>query len=208
MSSVLSAFPSVLTLPTKFSALITPSYEETLLTGAPDNADIPIPFTVVNQVLDINVTQSADIQSFVTNGTYPVRTADVQGKALGGMKIITSLGPNMITYLRNLINTHEDDLSAAYTGPLVLYVQPIMTKVQIVSLGLALDDGEFATNGPFLRDRSWGFTTEAPVSEYTGGGPTNNFFTAFIFKTPMTIQYVAPTGGFKYITFTSQFAEE
>jgi hypothetical protein len=208
MSSVLSAIPSVLTLPTKFSALITPSYTDTTVNQGPEFTEMPIPFTVVNQVLDINVTQSADIQTFVNDGDYPVPKANIQGKTLGGMKIITSLGPNMTIYLRNLIDT-EEELGAAYTGPLVLYIKPIMTKVQLVSPAFAVDFGEPETDGPFHRDRSWGFTTQAPVSsEYVGGGPTNNFFTAFIFKTPMTVQYVRTSGAFKYLTMTSQFAEE
>lgn len=162
--------------------------------------EMPIPFTVENQVLDINVSQSADVQTLVDDGTEPDEYADIQGKALGGVKTITSLGPDMTRYLRNWIKLIES-LGAAYTGPLVIYIQPVMTKVQLAN-------PVFADPGPFKRDSSWGITTEAPVStEYTGGGLTNNFFTAFIFKTPMTIQYVA-SGGFKYITMTSQFAEQ
>jgi hypothetical protein len=208
MSSVLSAIPSVLTLPTKFSALITPSYTDSTVNQGSEFTEMPIPFTVVNQVLDINVTQSADFQLFVNDGEYPVSRANIQGKIFGGMKIITSLGANMTSYLRNLIKRQEG-LGAAYTGPLVLYIKPIMTKVQLVSPAFAVDEGDNPIDGPFHRDRSWGFTTQAPVSsEYVGGGPSNNFFTAFIFKTPMTVQYVTAAGAFKYLTMTSQFAEE
>jgi hypothetical protein len=108
----------------------------------------------------------------------------------------------MTTYLRNWINTIET-LGAAYTGPLVLYIQPFMTKVQMANPAFVQPDGAF------LESRSWGVSTQAPVStEYTGGSSTNNFYTAWIFKTPMTIQYTTAAGGFKYITMTSQFAEE
>jgi hypothetical protein len=208
MSSVQTAFADIIKLPTKFSALITPSYtDSTVVTGR--DIELPIPFTVVNQVLDINVNQSADIQTFVNEGNDPDDQANIQGKPFGGLKVIRSFGPNMTTYLRNWIKTIEA-LGAAYTGPLVLYNQPVMTKVQLASPSFAIDDpiNEYE-NGPFVRDRSWGITTEAPIStEYIGGGRANNFFTAFIFKTPMTIQYVAQAGGFKYITMSSQFAEE
>jgi hypothetical protein len=205
MSSVLSGIASAYSLPTKFSALITPSYnDETIITE--ENMDLPIPFTVVNQVLDINVNQSAGIQTVVTNGIAPTDKADIQGKAFGGTRLVISLGANMTTYLQNWIGNREggEGGGPAYTGPLVLYIQPLMTKVQLANPSFAINN-----EGAFERSRSWGITSEAPVSgEYIGGGSANNFYTAWIFKTPMTVQYVAPEGGFKYITFTSQFAEE
>jgi len=201
MSSVQSAFAKIVKPPTKFSSLITPSYTDTSIISG-ENIDMPIPFTVVNQVLDINVNQSATIQTFVNNGTAPEDYANIQGKAFGGEKLITSFGPNMNSYLRNWIQVIES-LGSAYTGTLVIYVQPTMTKVQLANPKFAIP-GE----GTFERDRSWGITTEAPVSgEYIGGGTTDNFFTAWIFKTPMTVQYVSASG-FKYINMTSQFAEQ
>jgi hypothetical protein len=201
MSSVQSAFARTEKLPTKFSSMISPAYDDsTLVTG--ETIRMPIPFIVVNGVLDINVNQSADIQTFVNNGTSPDNEPGLQGKAFGGVKLVTSFGPNMTTYLRNWINQLET-LGGAYTGPLVLYIQPSMTKVQLANPNFSING-----SGPFDTNRSWGITTEAPVSgEYTGGGTPDNFFTAWIFKTPMTIQYVI-SGGFKYITMTSQFAEE
>ena len=205
MSSVRSAYAEV-KLPTKFSSLITPSYADSVIVTG-ESIDMPIPFTAANGVLDINVAQSADIQTFVTNGTAPEDYAEIQGKWFGGAKVITSFGPNMTTYLRNWINTIES-LGAAYTGPLVLYIQPLMTRVQLANPSFAINDTRPA-GGAFQRDSSWGVTTEAPVgTEYTGGATANNFFTTFIFKTPMAVQYVAPGGGFKYITMTSQFAEQ
>lgn len=199
MSSVLSAFASAYKLPTKFSALITPSYNDnSIVTG--QTIQIPIPFTVVNGVLNINVNQSAVIQTFVNAGTAPEEYADIQAKAFGGARPVTSLGADMTTYLRNWINGIET-LGAAYTGPLVVYIQPLMTKAQIAN-------PSFAVNGPFQRDTSWGVTTEAPVSsEYIGGKSADNYYTAWVFKTPLTVQYVA-SSGFKYITLTSQFAEQ
>jgi hypothetical protein len=202
MSSVQSAFATIAKPPTKFAALITPSYgDDSIVPG--EDIETPIPFTVTNQVLDINVNQSDVIQTFVNNGNNPTDQANIQGKAFGGASLVKSFGPNMTTYLRNWIRTIEG-LGAAYSGPLVLYIQPFMTKVQLANPSFAIPG-----TGSFVRDRSWGVTTEAPVStEYTGGSSANNFFTAWIFKTPMTIQYVTAAGAFKYITLTSQFAEE
>jgi hypothetical protein len=201
MSSVQSVFSRIDKPPTKFSALITPSYDDTaIVTG--EIMRTPIPFTVVNQVLDINVNQSADIATFVNAGTEPKDQAYIQGKAFGGASLVNSFGTNMTTYLRNWINQIET-LGSAYDGPLVIYIQPLMTKVQLANQSFAIP-----SDGAFERDRSWGITTEAPVSgEYIGGGSADNYFTAWIFKTPLTVQYVA-SSGFKYITMTSQFAEE
>jgi hypothetical protein len=199
MSSVQSAFAKVDKPPTKFFSLITPSYDDTtLVTG--ETIEIPIPFTVENGVLDINVSQSSVIQALVNDGDAPQLRSNIQGKALGGARLVTSFGPNMTTYLRNWIDGIEA-LGAPYSGPLVLFINPVMTKVQIAN-------PVFLNSGAFERDRSWGISTEAPVStEYIGGEPVNKYFTAWIFKTPMTVRY-AVAGGFKYITMTSQFAEE
>lgn len=202
MSSIQSAYATIHKPPTKFSSLITPSYDDAVIVTG-ESIRLPIPFTVVNQVLDINVNQSSDIQTVVTNGSEPEDQSSLQAKAFGGASLINSFGPNMITYLRNWINGIET-LGAAYTGSLVLYIQPFMTKVQMANPRFGIAD----STGAFRRDRSWGITTQAPVSgEYIGGGPIDNFFTAWIFKTPMTIQYEV-AGGYKYITMTSQFAEE
>jgi hypothetical protein len=205
MSSVQSAFASIDKPPTKFAALITPAYQDTSIV-TDETITMPIPFTVVNQVLDINVNQSSSIQTLVNAGTEPNARPNIQGKAFGGASLVKSFGPNMTAYLRNWINDIEE-LGAAYTGPLVLYIQPFMTKVQLANPSFAYAEGPIDPS--FQRDTSWGITTEAPVStEYTGGGPNDNFFTAWIFKTPMTIQYETAGGGFKYITMTSQFAVE
>jgi hypothetical protein len=201
MCSILSEFASAYALPTKFSALITPSYYDNSIVSG-QQIEMPIPFTAVNGVLNINVNQSAVIRTFVNNGTEPRDRANIQAKTFGATTLVTSLGPDMTTYLRNWINQIES-LGSAYTGPLSVYIQPVMTKVQIANPSFSIPG-----SGVFERDRSWGITTEAPVSsEYTGGGSANNYYTAWIFKTPLTIKYVG-TSGFKYITLTSQFSEE
>jgi hypothetical protein len=202
MSSVVSAFAEIHRPPTKFFALITPSYDDTVIVTG-ETIRLPIPFMASNQVLDINVNQSSVIQTLVNNGTAPSDQSSLQAKATGGASLINSFGPNMKTYLRNWINNIET-LGGAYTGPLVLYIQPFMTKVQMANPSFGVDDD----TGAFRRDRSWGVTTEAPVSgEYISGGPTNNYYTAWVFKTPMTIQYQVGAV-YKYITMTTQFAEE
>ncbi len=195
MTSLLRSFATTYKTPTKFFDILTGSYYEDSIIN--DNY-IPIPFTVTNGVLDINVGQSSFVQDFVTNGNTPSNGVIYQGKLMGGTALVTSLGSNMESWLRKLIEVQES-LGEAYTGPLNLYVKPVMTKIQLV----APAQGE----GPFNDEQVWGITTEAPSSDdYIGGDSTNNFFSCFIFKTPMTIRYEITGVGYKYFTMTSQFS--
>lgn len=197
MSSVLSGFASAYRSPTKFFDILTGGYDDNILVGGDS---LPIPFVVANQVLDINVNQSSDVQAFVTNGTTPGTAITIQGKVMGGSSLVKSFGPNMTEWLRNRINNIES-LGAAYSGTLVLYVRPFMTKVQLAA------PAQGAGGAPFNDESVYGVSTEAPTNtEYIGGDITNNFFTAWVFKTPMTVQYFLGDGTAKYITMTSQFS--
>ena len=196
MSSVFRSFATTYKTTTKFFDIITPSYNDNVIVS---NKILPIPFTVANGVLDINVNQSSDILSFVNNGTIPVNDPDTQVKYMGGTAIVNSFGPNMVSWVRKLIENQES-LGGAYTGPLNIYVKPVMTKIQCPAPSQrgALGDGGV-----------WGITTEAPSSDdYNGGDSTNNFFTSFVFKTPLTIQFEITGVGYKYFTLTSQFSED
>lgn len=194
MSSVLSFYRPAPAPPTKFFDVLTGSYEDTTL---PDTYYIPIPYIVTNQVLDINTAQSSAVNNFISNGETPVNTVAFQAKIMGGTNLVTSLGPNMKTYLRNLIQVREG-LPSQYSGILEIYINPTMTKIQTV----APLQGE----GPLNDEAVFGVTTEAPVSDqYIGGGPSQNYYTVFVFRTPMTIKYYI-NGVFKYMTFTSQFS--
>lgn len=181
--------------PTKFFDILTGGYTENVIVNA---YDLPIPFVVTNQVLDINVNQSTDVQTFVTNGDVPSSAINFQGKVMGGASLVKSFGANMTEWLRNRINVIES-LGSQYSGPLVLYVHPFMTKIQLAAPAQGY--------GPLNDEAVYGVTTEAPTStEYIGGATSNNFFTAWVFKTPMTVQYFLSDGSAKYITMTTQFS--
>jgi hypothetical protein len=197
MSSVLSSYAQIQGPPTKFTDIITSAYQDTYVVSG-ETLDMPIPFTVSNQVLDININQSADIATFVTNGDPPEENTSFQAKVMGGASLIKSFGTNMTTWLRNRITTVES-LGSQYSGPLTIYVRPFMTKIQMP----APQQG----NGPLNENNTYGITTEAPTStEYIGGGISQNFYTAWVFKTPMTVQYETASGGYKYLTMTTQLS--
>lgn len=196
MSSVLSYYPPIVGPPTKFFDILTGSYEDGYVVAL-NTYFMPIPFVVVNQVLDINVNQSPDVEAFINNGVSPSTAVSFQGKAMGGLNLIMSLGPNMVTWLRNRIQ-NEEGLPSPYEGPLNLYVKPVMTKVQMAAQGQGVS--------PLNDEAVYGVTEQAPSSdEYIGGAPNDLFFTAWVFKKPMTIQYIVETG-MKYLTMTSQFS--
>lgn len=193
MTSTLRSYSSFAT-PTKFFDVLTPAYSDNTILGS---YDIPIPFTVSNQVLDINTAQSSAAATFVANGDSPETNVHFQCKFLGGARVVSAFGPNMLTWLSKRIQNHES-LGAPYDGPLLLTVQPLMTKIQLASP----EQGD----GPLNDESVYGITDAAPSSsEYIGGDESSSYYTTWIFKTPMTIRYRGPSG-FRYMTMTSQFS--
>lgn len=196
MSSVLSYYNKPKAPPSKFFDVLTGAYSDSFVISG-NTYDMPIPFVVANQVLDINVNQSPDVQTFVDGGNTPSTAVNFQAKMMGGSSLVDALGPNMIAWLKNRIE-NEESLGSEYTGPLNLYVKPFMTKIQLAAPQQGIS--------PLNDESVYGITTEAPTSsEYIGGNFENNYYTAWVFKSPITIQYVGVSGEFKYLTMTSQF---
>ncbi len=193
MTSISRTFSQNVRQTTKFHAFITPTYENAL------GDETPIPFTVVNQVLDINVSENAQIAAFVAAGTNPQDNPEMQGKLIGGAATVNALGPNITTWLRKNIQA-EETLTDPYAGPLNIYIRPLMTRVQSVP---------FTQLPAFRSENVYGISTEAPTSTgYIGGSPTDNYLSFYIFKTPLTVQFVSDSGAFKYLTLTSQISED
>lgn len=202
MTSLLKSFPSLPYAPTKFYDILTGSYDDSYVIDA-NTVSMPIPYTVANQTLDINTNIDADSQKnndildYVNNGLAPNTGITFQGRLTGGSSLIFSLGPNMTTWLRNRINDIEA-IGSPFEGNLNLYIQPVMTKVQMVA--------QRQGDSPLNDESVYGVTTEAPTStDYIGGDNLNNFFSTWIFKSPMTVQYTY-NGITKYITLTSQIS--
>jgi hypothetical protein len=192
MTSLQSGFATPVRVTSKYTNISTPSYFDSPL----DN-DIPIPFTVVNETLDIAITNSS-VQSFITDGNSPNDDTEYQAKGMGGRRLVTRLGENMVTYLNNLIG-NNDSLGGPYTGELVIYVKPVMTKVQLAQPG--------NVSGVTF-ENVYGVNDQPPTSdEYVGGGISDNFYASWVFYSPLTIRYVSPssTTGYRYITFSTHY---
>jgi hypothetical protein len=194
MSSILRTFATPVRVPSKYTNISTPSYNESAVAGG---QPLPIPFTVVNQTLDIDIT-TPSVQNFITNGSSPDDDSEYQAKLMGGKELVTSLGANLKTYLNNLID-QNDGLGAPYTGPLVIYVNPTMTRAQLAQPGNVT---------ALAFENVYGVNDQPPTSdEYAGGDFTNKYFATWVFYSPLTVRYVsaASTTGYRYITFTTHY---
>ena len=187
-----SALRTMATVPKdgKFDNISTPCYFDIGL-----DYDTPVPFTVVNGVLDIALT-NADVESFVNNGNSPGDDTEFQAKMMGGKRLVTAIGTNFNTYLRKRIQG-IDTLESAYSGELTIVVNPVMTKVQLAQPGQVQG---------LAFENVYGVNDYPPSSdEYVGGNETNNYYTSWVFYKPMTVRFVssASATGYKYITFST-----
>ena len=176
----------------KFDNISTPSYYDSDL-----GESTPIPFTVQNGVLDIALTNSS-VEDFVNNGNDPDDDTEYQAKMMGGFSLVTSIGTNFDTYLRNKIDG-IDSLGSPYSGALTIVVNPVMTKVQLAQpnqvTGLTFENVYGVNEYPPRSD------------EYVGGDASNNYFTSWVFYKPLTVRFVSSGSatGYKYITFSTHY---
>lgn len=181
MTSILAKTPGLKPV-TKFVIINTPSYFEDEVS---DN--IPVPFTVENQVLDIN-NWSSSVNTFINNGNYDI-PPEVLVKVMGGVSKIISLGPNMITYLENM--TGGTDIQ--------IVIAPTMTRVQ-ASADTGVDDQPL----DIFNSISWHPSEPSGDGYIFQGDSSNDYLASWVFKTPMTISY-NDNGTTRYVTFSSAF---
>ena len=190
MSSVTRVKGQNMGLVSKYANVSTPCYPNSDL-----GEDIPIPFTVQNGIIDIDI-NNASVQTFVDNGNQPGDDSYYQAKSMGGYRLANRIGTNFATYLRNYINA--TDISG-FAGPLNVYVAATTGKVQIAQPN-DVSALEF--------ENVFGVNDQPPVSDsFAGGDATLNYFTTFVFYSPLTIQYPSTNSatGYKYITFTTHW---
>lgn len=162
--------------------------------------DLLIPFTYNEGVLDINIQD--DTQYMIDNGTsYDNRGFNWRMvKLMGGDGLVTSLGTNFTTWLSNWIGRNE--VESEFT----LEVAPVMTRVQQTVQGKAWNAGGNSGHGPINSQYALRFSTEPPASDdyIIAGNSNNNFFSAWVFKTPITVGYTY-LGSNMYATLKSDF---
>lgn len=169
----------------KPNGVITPTYTS-------DGNDLVVPFTFNKQggVLDF------DFSGGFTAATTINRTdtAFIQGSTFTALRMVNSLGPNFISWCENGAN-HLDG-EAADVGSVVLYNKPVVVRANQLAINLQPDDNVEAFGA--------GFTTPINFELAAGSLSTNDYYTTYLFRTPLVIQY-AVSGVTQYAVFNTQY---
>ena len=169
-----------------WSPIMSPTYSDSALSHV-----LLVPFTCENGVLDINVQDGS--QDMIDSGDL----YNEQGgnwrmvRHMGGERLATSLGPNFLRWLDNYLEGSDYQL----------VVNPTMTKVQ----QHVVNQDDSMLNSNYVIRYTDVDTGYVPTDNYVfDGDEQNNFFTAWVFKTPMTISYLDGSDLY-YMTFQTMF---
>jgi hypothetical protein len=185
------------TLPTNVTTPQTICYYDTSL-----NDDLPIPFTVRDGVLDIAIQDNVQVDlltpaTFDDEGNMDETTQpDYQASLIGGNYLVDSLGPNMLTFLKNFIaweNTSATDYNLV--TDIEIYNTCTMTKLRF---NYITDEYTYK-----FSDVAPGKITPDPLAY--DASSSNSYRVVAIFKTPLVISYKFDGSNTKYVTFISAF---
>ncbi len=175
-----SAFRGHISIPTssqavntKFVNLTTLCYVDSSVSGG---YPVPIPFSYNNGVLDINIQDNVEDDLISGEGSIVPFNFNMV-RQLGGRGVVSSLGPNLLTWLNNEYGSYDFKIDK----------QAIVTKVQM-NKNIGDDPFDF-TLGQFSAS---GFSTSQPSSDdyILTGSPADNYGTFYVFVSPLTISYV------------------
>lgn len=184
---------AVISQTTKFQKVTTPCYYDSTV-----DISVPIPFSYFNGTLDINI-QDNVYNDLIDDGDTPDYDTEYQCKTIGLPRLVQKLGPNMLEWLENFL--------ANNTGGTITEIA-IHTPGQVVKAQFVLENNTYS--GTFLEsdtnDSTYVITYIPPSSdEYVFGSATDNFRTAFVFKTPITISF-KDNGTNRYLTLFTNYA--
>jgi hypothetical protein len=196
MSSAVRSIAIAKTNVTNVGTVNTIAYDDTTVSGY-----LPIPFTVSDGVLDIAV-QDNVLADLLTPGQITGDSVigdgfrnepSIQASVMGGLSPVSSLGSNMVIFLKNFIAAYTNVDAADYNlvTNIEIYNAPTMTKIRFNSIGQD-DAWEFSSTAPVR-------TTPNPVS----GNSSNNYRVVWIFKSPLVISYKFDGSDTRYLTFAS-----
>ena len=164
---------------TKFVNIQTRTYYESNV-----DAYIPVPFTVTNNVLDIN-NWSGSVNNFIDNGIRRDFYCDVRVKPMGGLSKVTSFGTNMLNYLSNAIQRWENRHGGTNSiTNIQMNVEPLMTRIQTSA-------DTYENDQPLRRYRPINFHPSLPSgTDYVFFGDSNNdYLSSWVFQSPLTVSY-------------------
>ena len=137
------------------------------------------PFKYNNGILDLP-------SGFVGNGILP-RNDGAHVRRLGGVNVITGLGPNFIAYLKSVAwSTH-----GRISDPIKIELAGIVTKVQPLSTNLPSD----------FDVTSYEVSTEVPANFIGNEGST------WLFDKPLVVSGKKTNGDKVYITFITYWGQ-
>lgn len=193
---------------TRFVCITSPTYYDYVVDDI-----VLIPFSYSNGVLDINI-QDAVYNALIGGGVPPYSQTGRMVRKMGGTGLVQSIGPYFQVYLKNLLAYHFSPPTVAsdITG-IQVYTPATVTKVQQpAKQAFNPHDGSPSSildaSGPLSQYSAFYQSDVPPASDgylYTGS-PDDNWGTAWVFQTPLTIKYFAD-GLPKYITFTTTFTK-
>ena len=182
------------TTPTNVTTPNTISYNDSDI-----GEQIPIPFTVRDGVLDIAIQDNvtADLltpETFTEDGFND--QPYFQSSLIGGNHLVNSLGPNMVTFLKNFI-ADEYDNATDYNlvTDIEIYNAPTMTKLRINYIS---DENtyQFSNTAPAK-------ATPDPLAY--DASSSNSYRVVAIFKSPLVVSFKYDGSDTRYLTFTSAF---
>lgn len=181
---------------TKFQHIKTPAYYDDDV-----GAIVLVPFSYNNNTLDIHIQNNVE-NDLITNVNSGSSSAQYLVQTMGGTGLVLQLGENMIRWLNNWVasafnNSVIDTFTVEHPG--------VVTKVQF-SVHNNDEFGDIFGND--VDDYGFGITLQKPSNEDLIQGDENNrYFTAWIFKTPLTIKFLVD-GTPHYLTYQSTYCPE
>jgi len=131
------------------------------------------------------------------NNFHPVRL-------LGGHNIVTSIGPELINYITIIYNNKY--ASAGGVSSVTVYQPGVVTKVQTLDV-LNIGSSLFPDNAD-PTDAQSGDSSRPPNATYTMGESSNNWYTTYVFESPLTLKISFNTpGNARYFTFKSSLIQ-
>lgn len=177
MSSVLRTTSANIELPNP-NNVITPLYADV------NEMNVPVPFSLTrNGVFDMDFSSGFDTtKSIETNETIFIR-----GSSFGALRTVNAIGPNIKAWF---VARESADSASTVT----LYKAPIVVRTNIVTPQLTPNDVDCYDAG----------LLDPPMFDFASGTTQNNYYSTYLFRTPMVIQYVHG-GTTKYAVINTQF---
>ncbi len=195
MSSLSRSFGTI-DKTTKFQHIKTPAYYDDDV-----GSTVLVPFSYENNTLDIHIQNNVEID-LITNINPGDSSAQYLVQTMGGTGLVLNLGENMIRWLNNWV---ADRFNSSVIDTFTVEHPGVVTKVQFSPEN---NDVEGDTFGNDVDDYGFGITATKPSGEdHVQGDENSRYFTAWIFKSPLTIKFTV-NGTPRYLTYQSTYGPE